>query len=348
MTYSRSIPEAGDVTARSSGGRASHATGSDKNKSTLAPALGSLRSLAARVIVAELWLGIGAVAMTAALGDRDFAVAIAFSTVFALLPSLVWVCDPVGSTARCLLSVGLVAQCALLALMSLHITGPVTYGIFAFSLVLLAQIAGFICWRSLLLAGGFLVAMVIAAGYGLSAGYGGAAGSWISGTAETIPIFSDGTLFADLVDGLLPLWLLVLGVLLPMTYRVERALDEAHSSRLAALQAMTFAVEEARANELGKRPSAHSAAAALNLRRAVMSAGLESEGLDTENQVSKSGIALSLPGDAEMKRYLMRTRDRGCLSESEPGESRGVSHPDNPVHRQHRMLARRLETRDFL
>ncbi|WP_282605887.1 hypothetical protein [Pelagibius sp. Alg239-R121] len=299
-----------------------------RRRPTTAPALSTIRSLAARVIVAELWLGIGAVALLSTLAERDFALAIALSTLFALLPSLVWVCDPVRVVARYVLSVGFVAQCVLLAVMSLQTSGPVTYGIFAFSLVLLAQIAGFICWRSLFLAGCLLIASVVAGGF------------WMSSATEMSPVFSDGYLTSELLDGLLPLWLLALGVLLPMAFKVERALGEAHASRLAALEAMTHAVEDARSVAINKRPNARSAVAALNLRRAVMGADIAKA---AEGEVKGSPDLLN---DPELKRQLSLGLDQGSADKS-PGEKQGEQPGfENPVHRQQQILSRALEVRD--
>lgn len=262
------------------------------------------------------------------MAERDFAFAIALSTLFALLPSLVWVCDPARVVARYVLAVGFVAQCILLAVMSLQTSGPITYGIFAFSLVLLAQIAGFICWRSLFLAGGLLIASVVAAGF------------WASGIAELDRVFAAGYPIGELLDGLLPLWLLTLGVLLPMTYRVERALEETHASRLAALEAMTLAVEDARSVAIGKRPNARSAAAALSLRRAVMggNATNPAETGELRNEAD-------LPDNEELKRELSLGpgKNAGSVGVSEVEDPSLAS---NPVHRQQQILTRALEVHD--
>ena len=308
-----------------------------RRKPTIAPALSTIRSLAAKVIVAELWLAIGIVALLSAMAERDFTFAIALSTFLALIPSLVWVCDPIRVVARYVLAVGFVAQCVLLAVMSLQTSGPVTYGIFAFSLVLLAQIAGFICWRSLFLAGSLLIASVLTAGF------------WVSSVAELDPVFSAvdpvNLLLAnqlpasELLDGLLPLWLLTLGVLLPMTYRVERALEETHASRLAALEAMTLAVEDARSVAIGKRPNARSTAAALNLRRAVMGA----ERTGAPEQELGAGAA-DLPDEQELKRQLALGPEKGAGEH----ESEDPAQLGNPVHRQQQILARALEVHDGL
>lgn len=273
-------------------------------------------------------MAIGVVALLSAMAERDFAFAIALSTLFALLPSLVWVCDPVRVVARYVLAVGFVAQCVLLAVMSLQTSGPVTYGIFAFSLVLLAQIAGFICWRSLFLAGSLLIASVVAAGF------------WASGIAELDPVFAAGYPTSELLDGLLPLWLLTLGVLLPMTYRVERALEETHASRLAALEAMTLAVEDARSVAIGKRPNARSAAAALSLRRAVMGAERPNPAEDQEPK-TEAGLL----DDEELKRQLSLGPDRSAAG-GDTTELEDSSLVGNPVHRQQQFLARALEVHD--
>lgn len=299
-----------------------------RRKPTIAPALSTIRSLAAKVIVAELWLAIGVVALLSAMAERDFAFAIALSTLFALLPSLVWVCDPVRVVARYVLAVGFVAQCVLLAVMSLQTSGPVTYGIFAFSLVLLAQIAGFICWRSLFLAGGLLIASVVAAGF------------WASGVSELDPVFAAGYPTSELLDGLLPLWLLTLGVLLPMTYRVERALEETHASRLAALEAMTLAVEDARSVAIGKRPNARSTAAAMTLRRAVMGSD-RTNGTEAGELKDETG----LPDEQELKRQLSLGPEQRAGDDGESGEE-SSSLAGNPVHRQQQILARALGIHD--
>ncbi len=297
-----------------------------RRKTISAPDLGSIRSLTARIIVAELWLGIGLVALLSNMMERDFALVVALSTLLALVPSLVWVCDPVRVVARYVLSIGFVAQCVLLAAISLQASGAFTYGIFAFSLVLIAQLAGFVCWRSLLVAGGLLIASTIAVDF------------WIANATVPSPAFSNGQLTSEVLGGLLPLWLLALGVLLPMTYRVERALGEAHSSRLAALEAMTFAVEEARAVEIGKRPNARSAAAALNLRKAVIKA-------DIANAAeAKSGVkAPPMPQDHEIERQLAFGRGNKPRRQQE-GEKHITQ--ENSVHRQLKSLAQALEGGD--
>ena len=295
------------------------------------PDLGRIRSLTARVIVAELWLAIGVIALLSNLSERDFALVIAASTLLALLPSLVWVCDPVRVVARYVLAVGFVAQCVLLAAMSLETESSVTYGIFAFSLVLLAQIAGFICWRSLLVAGALLIAATITVDFWLAT----------SATPETLAAHSDR--MNELLGSLLPLWLLMLGVLLPMTYRVERALGEAHVSRLAALEAMTSAVEDARSVAFGKRPSARSAAAALNLRQAVINADIADAG-----EKEGSGVAGALPEDEDLARQLAFGRDGRAADSAGEDEDAGYPRAGNSVHRQQEILARALETHDSL
>lgn len=295
------------------------------------PDLGRIRSLTARVIVAELWLAIGVIALLSNLSERDFALVIAVSTLLALLPSLVWVCDPVRVVARYVLAVGFVAQCVLLAAMSLMTESAATYGIFAFSLVLLAQIAGFICWRSLLMAGGLLVAATITVDFWLVT----------SATDETLAL--QGARTNELLGSLLPLWLLLLGVLLPMTYRVERALGEAHASRLAALEAMTSAVEDARSLAFGKRPSARSAAAALNLRQAVLNADIAGRGGE-EN----SGGDGSLQADQDLARQLAFGRNATDVGQAALEENQDLPPTGNAVHHQQEILARALETRDLL
>lgn len=295
------------------------------------PDLGRIRSLTARVIVAELWLAIGVIALLSNLSERDFALVIAASTLLALLPSLVWVCDPVRVVARYVLAVGFVAQCVLLAAMSLETESAVTYGIFAFSLVLLAQIAGFICWRSLLVAGALLIAATITIDFWLAT----------SATPETLAVHNDR--MNELLGSLLPLWLLMLGVLLPMTYRVERALGEAHVSRLAALEAMTSAVEDARSVAFGKRPSARSAAAALNLRQAVINADIADAG-----EKEGSDLAGALPEDEDLARQLAFGRGGRAADSAREDEDEGYARAGNSVHRQQEILARALETHDSL
>ena len=317
----------GQDTAGSSRGTAPGVS-ARRRKTIIAPDLGSIRSLTARIIVAELWLGIGLVALLSNTTERDFALVVALSTLLALLPSLVWVCDPVRVVARYVLSIGFVAQCVLLAVISLEASGAFTFGIFAFSLVLLAQLAGFVCWRSLLVAGGLLIASTIAVDF------------WMANAAVPSPVFSNGQLTNEVLGGLLPLWLLTLGVLLPMTYRVERALGEAHSSRLAALEAMTFAVEEARAVAIGKRPNARSAAAALNLRKAVIKADIAS----AKEQVT-GAKAPAMPQDHEIERQLAFGRGNKPRRQQE-GEDPIRS--ENSVHRQQKSLAQALENGDRL
>ena len=330
MPHVRSSPKTSGAAAGSAGKGASYHPKPARRKPTVAPALSTIRSLAARVIVAELWLAIGVVALLSAMAERDFALAIALSTLFALLPSLVWVCDPIRVVARYILAVGFVAQCVLLAVMSLQTSGPLTYGIFAFSIVLLAQISGFVCWRSLLLAGALLIASVVAAGF------------WASGLTALDPFFAAGYPANELLDGLLPLWLLTLGVLLPMTYRVERALEETHASRLAALEAMTLAVEDARSVAIGKRPNARSTAAALSLRRAVIGA----EGTNNAMETEEFQAADSLPDDAELKRQLILGPDRDAAGETDGADQGDPAQLGNPVHRQQQILSRALERHD--
>ncbi|TQV83242.1 hypothetical protein [Denitrobaculum tricleocarpae] len=302
-----------------------------RRRASIAPDLGRIRSLTARVIVAELWLAIGVVALLSNLSERDFALVIAASTLFALLPSLVWVCDPVRVVARYVLTVGFVAQSVLLAVMSLETAGSITYGIFAFSLVLLAQIAGFICWRSLLVAGSLLIAATITVDF------------WLASSVTPVALLAEGGRTSELLGGLLPLWLLVLGVLLPMTYRVERALGEAHASRLAALEAMTSAVEDARSVALDKRPNARSTAAALNLRQAVIDADI-ANGSGEERSVAHD----VLPGEQDLARQLAfgRTGNTAASLQEEGDEDQHGA--GNSVHRQQQILARALETQDSL
>ncbi len=282
--------------------------------------------------MAELWLAIGVIALLSKLSEGDFAAVIAVSTLLALLPSLVWVCDPVRVVARYVLSVGFVAQAVLLAVMSLQVEGPITYGIFAFSVVLLAQIAGFICWRSLLIAGSLLIASTIVVDFWFAS----------SGTAGTLILDGDQT--SELLVALLPLWLLALGVLLPMTYRVERALGEAHASRLAALEAMTSAVEEARSVAFGKRPSARSAAAALNLRQAVLDADIAS----TTRSDHAGPAADVLPADQDLARELAFGRGVNPEYRADGEEGADRYQVNNSVHRQQQILLRALENQDPL
>lgn len=308
-----------------------HVTG--RRRAIVAPDLGRIRSLTARVIVAELWLAIGVIALLSNLTEGDFAVVIAVSTLLALLPSLVWVCDPARVVARYVLSVGFVAQAVLLATMSLQVEGPITYGVFAFSVVLLAQIAGFICWRSLLVAGGLLIASTIVVDFWLAS----------SGTAGALMLAGDQT--SELLVALLPLWLLALGVLLPMTYRVERALGEAHASRLAALEAMTSAVEEARSVAIGKRPNARSAAAALNLRKAVLDADIANT---TRSGRVSSAEDVLLPDQEDLARELAFGRDVNPDNTVGGKDDDGQYQINNSVHRQQQILARALENQDPL
>lgn len=303
-----------------------------RRRAIVAPDLGRIRSLTARVIVAELWLAIGVIALLSNLSEGDFALVIAVSTLFALLPSLVWICDPIRVVARYVLSVGFVAQAVLLAAMSLQTEGPITYGVFAFSVVLLAQIAGFICWRSLLVAGGLLIASTIVVDFWLAS----------SGTAGALVLEGDRT--SELLVGLLPLWLLALGVLLPMTYRVERMLGEAHASRLAALEAMTSAVEEARSVAFGKRPNAKSAAAALNLRQAVLNADVA----NTRRPDHATPADDVLSEEQDLARQLAFGRGMSPDDAADGKNTDAQYQINNSVHRQQQILARALENRDPL
>lgn len=319
-----------DVTGAAKGMQPSYLSG--RRRAIAAPDLGRIRSLTARVIVAELWLAIGVIALLSNLSEGDFALVIAVSTLFALVPSLVWVCDPVRVVARYVLSVGFVAQSVLLAAMSLQVEGPITYGIFAFSVVLLAQVAGFVCWRSLLVAGGLLIASTIVVDF------------WIASSGTAGAVVLEGDRMSELLVGLLPLWLLALGVLLPMTYRVERALGEAHASRLAALEAMTSAVEEARSVAFGKRPNARSAAAALNLRQAVINADIANT-TGTERAKAADDI---LSDEQDLAPQLAFGRGVSPDDVAVDKNDDECCQIDNSVHRQQQILAHALENHDHL
>lgn len=328
----RSNPKIPNLKATAAAKAQSHNFVTGRRKAVVAPDLGTIRSLTARVVVAELWLAIGVISLLSNLSERDFALVITVSTLLALVPSLVWVCDPVRVVARYVLSVGFVAQCVLLAAMSLQTAGSITYGLFAFSLVMLAQVAGFICWRSLLVAGGLLIGATITVDF------------WLASSVTSGLMASEGARTSELLGGLLPAWLLALGVLLPMTYRVERALGEAHASRLAALEAMTSAVEDARSVAFGKRPNARSAAAALNLRQAVINAGI-AKGAGEECGETLDKV---LADDQDLARQLAFGRDGDSAAGVVHEDGEGHYQLDNSVHRQQKILARALEARDSL
>lgn len=282
-----------------------------ENRRSMAPALGALRGLTARILIAELWLGIGAMSFVCFLDGRDPTLPIALATLIALVPSLFWVCDPTRLMSRYALSLAIVIQCTILAVLTVGLPGPVIYGVFAFSLVLLAQTTGFLCWRSLVLAGALLITV------------GVTAEAW----AATVMAYGAEVVRA-LLDGLLPLWLLALAVLLPMAYRIERAMVDAHVSRLVALGAMTKAVEEARSVSAESRALRDVADAEVPLRRtAIRDAGGESGAVSGQ----------IVPGASS-----------GV--EAGAGTGPGLATPrratGNPVHWQQAALVRALETRD--